>query len=294
VNDSDLERKIGVALRERFPVPTHVDLLSGLDRPAKPTSSRIRVVLAVATCVVTVAALSIALALHASTKSRPAAAAGRLIGITWRGSGGTLVFTDHTVRIFDGCTNHERQVTIGAGVLDLGTYFGSSSDCLGPEVVGPKPVRVGDFDKVMAGNHLTWRRTGDTLRLTDDDGETMQMRANGPALYLTGQTWTLKSYVDFRGSEHDGDRSVQLRIDDGTVRATDLCNEMTGTATVTDSTITFVVTHSTDRACPDTTLSPETQEIDRTLSGTVNYMIQGDELTLSGRVHGLLVYTPHR
>jgi heat shock protein HslJ len=223
------------------------------------------------------------LAACAESKHTPSAAA--LIGLTWQGPGGTVVFADHTARIFDGCTDELRQVAIGDGVLDLSSLLGNH-DCLGRE------TGSGVFDRVLASSHLTWQRTGDTLQLTDDHGAVVELHSAGPAIYLADQDWGLESFVDLRDYEHGGDSAARLRIDNGTVHATDLCNELTGTATVTDTTITFTDMHSTDHVCPDTTSTAITEIIDHVLSGTVDYWISGrQDLSLSAPRGGFLSCT---
>lgn len=296
MNDDDLERRLGTALRERFPRPTDVDLLSRLDPRAAARWARLRVVIAVAACVSVVAALSIVLALHTSETSHQPSAAGPLIGVTWQGSEPilTVVFTEHTVRVFDGCTNELREVTIGAGVLDIGQLIAPGGVCTGTP--GGPPPEVANFDAVMASHHLTWQRNSDTLQLINDQGQGVELHAAGTALSMTGQQWALERYVDARGYGHEGNYSgARLLVgEDGTVHASDMCNDLTGSATVSDTTITFTDMHSTDQACTDDASTAVAGVVDRVLSGDVTYAIRGDELIINGQGQGLLIYGPSR
>lgn len=289
MTDDERERRLAIALRERFPVPTDVDLLARIDDSPRSASSRGRVLLAVAACVALVAALSIAIVFWRSgDQSDPASPADQLIGVTWAMPGGTLVFTDDSVRIFDGgCTFYQRQATIGDGVLEFGTQFGGGSNCLGRETPeDPRFARIATSE-----TRLTWHRTGDTLSLTDDHGETVRFHRDGPAWYLTDQEWVLEDFVGPDDYEQPGDPAARLRIANGTVHATDVCNDLTGTAVVTDSTVTFTHMSSTDRACSDPRSAALAKVVDRVLSGPVSYTIARDGLTLSDEAGNLLGYT---
>jgi heat shock protein HslJ len=216
-----------------------------------------------------------------------------LIGVSWQGEEHyvTLAFTENTVRINDGCNNELMQVSIDDQTLDIGTTVGPTSTCTG-RMVDQEPPDVAPFDRVTSSSHLSWQVTGDALRLTDPRGDTIQLHAAGPALNVTGQEWSLKYYVDTGSYEHDGHSAARLRIDDGTVHASDLGNELTGRATVSDFTIDFTDIHTTAQACQDPTSDSETEVIDHVLSGSVSYQIITDRLIVSNNGRGQLIYTP--
>lgn len=248
--------------------------------------------LAIATCVAVVAALSVALAVHTTRKSHLPAAAGGLLGVTWQGAEPVLmvVFTDHTLRIFDGCTNELSQVAIGDGVLDIGELIGPASTCTGSP--GGPPPDIANFDDVVSSHHLSWQLTGDTLLLANNDGQSVDLHRPGAALSVTGRTWVLERFNDRADYSHEGDYgAARLYINDGTVRASDLCNDLTGSATVSDSTIGFTSVQSTGRRCMNHTRAVA-DVVDHVLSGMVGYVIRGDELILDGGANGLLIYTP--
>lgn len=227
--------------------------------------------------------------------THPAVATRPLIGVTWQGEERyvTLAFTDDTVRINDGCNNELRQVSIDDQGLDIGSSVGPGSTCTG-RMVDEEPPDVASFDKVTSSGHLSWQVTGDALLLTDPHGDTIRLRAAGPALSATGQDWSLDWLVDPRAYSHEGDyRAARLYIDNGIVQATDLCDQLSGSATVTDAAIGFIKMHATkDNECPDPSSSAITSIIDHVLSGTVSYEIRGDELIVNGHGDGLLIYTP--
>ena len=265
------------------------DELSRLDESPRPSRARGRVLLAVAACVALVAALSVAIVFwRTGDQSDPASPADQLVGVTWAMPGGTLVFTDDSVRILDGgCSFSQRQATITDGVLEFGTEF-DHSDCLGRETPeDPMFARIATSETPLA-----WQRTGDLLDLTDDHGVTVRFHRDGPAWYLAGPDWVLEYFVGPDDYEQPGDPTARLHIDhDGTVRATDVCNDLTGTAVVTDSTVTFTDMRSTDRACSDPRSAALAKVVDQVLSGPATYSIVRDGLTVSDEAGNLLIYT---
>jgi heat shock protein HslJ len=184
-------------------------------------------------------------------------------------------------------------VTIGHGVLDIGKPIGQGSGCTGTP--GGPPPDIAKFDNVMSSDHLTWHRTGETLRLANAHGQSIELHAVGAALSVTDQRWSLERIVGPHSYGHEGNyQAARLLISNGIVDASDLCNDLTGSAAVTDTTITFTDMRATDRSCVDQALTRVADVIDHVLSGTTDYTIRGNELIINGHAHGLLIYTPGR
>lgn len=228
--------------------------------------------------------------------SRHAIPAGQeLSAITWRASdpSASVVFGGHSARIFDGCDDSLRAATIGDGVLELGKPIGHGSAC-SPATNWPPPA-IARFDRVLAADHLSWQRIGQRLQLIDERGDTLELHASGPAVNVAGQHWLLEQFNDLRGYTQGGrDSMARLLIVGGTLHAEDACSQVSGSATVTDTTITFGNLRWTTRPCTDPTSASLAQVMHRVLAGTIKYTIRGDELMLYGRRNGLLVYTPAR
>jgi hypothetical protein len=190
--------------------------------------------LAIAACVALVAALSIALALHTTSKSHLPPAAGPLIGVTWQGAEPvlTVVFTDHTLRIFDGCTNELREVTISDGVLDVGELIGPASTCTGTP--GGPPPDIASFDDVVFSHHLSWQLNGDVLLLAHG-GKSVSLHRAGTSLTVTGQAWVLERFNDRADYSHEGDyTAARLFINDGNVQASSFSAPSRAFGTSTD------------------------------------------------------------
>jgi heat shock protein HslJ len=291
MSDEELAREIGTALRERYPLPTGVNILPRLQDQADGPRWRTRSILAAAAIVVLVAALSAVLARQSTTTSRPGSASG-ITGKTWTdpASHGTVVFNEDSVNIFDLCHNGLRALTIGDSSLTIGKSIGRQSTCGGTP--GWPPPDVAHFDRVLAAGRVTWALDGDTLRLTNADGDALELHATGPALAVTGQKWALERVSD-AGSELSGSfGSALLTIEHGgAVHADDLCTDLSGSATVTDTAISFADMQAV-KPCIDPGFTPATRVIDSVLSGTITYVIRGDELILYGRTADLLIYTP--
>jgi heat shock protein HslJ len=292
MTDEELARTIGIALRDRYPVPSAVDLLPRLRLDPGGRRWRGRAILAAAASVLIIAALGAVLAPHTS-KTSPSAAASALTGVTWTdpASRSTVVFDEDSVRIDNGCEGGLRALTIGDDWLAIGEPIGMQSVC-SPVSTWPPPD-IAHFDRVLTAGRLTWVLTGDTLRLTNAKGESLDLRGGGPALAVTGQKWALERVLDdgSHGQQLLPGSSAAFMIDDGRVHASDLCSELSGSATVTDTTITFTDVQP-DKACIDPGFTPATRVIDSVLSGTISYGIRGDELILYGEKGDLLTYTP--
>jgi heat shock protein HslJ len=288
--DEELAGEISIALRERYPLRTDVNVLSRLQAESAGPRWRTRSILAAAAIVVLVAAFGAVLAKRSMTTSRPGAASG-ITGTTWTDSAshGTVVFNEHAVNAFDGCSNGLRALTIGESSLTIGKPIGSQSTCGGTP--GWPPPDVAHFDRVLSAGRLSWALVGDTLRLTNADGDVLELHATGPSLTVTGQKWALQRVSDSNG-ELSGLGSALLTIDKGgAVHAGDLCTELSGSATVTDTTISFVDVQA-GTPCIDPGFTPATRVIDSVLAGKITYVIRGDELILDGRGSDLLIYTP--
>lgn len=289
MNDDEFAGIVGTALRERFPLPDDVDLLSHLNAPP-PRRPRLRPMLAIAATVLVVASVAIVLAVRGATKhDRPASAHG-LAGVTWVGadSYATLVFTADSVRISDGCANVVQQVTIGDGWLRIGKQIGKASVCAGK----PPPFAVVRFDRVIfSRGELRWQHDGDTLRLTDAHGRTIVLSTDGTVLNIIGQRWRLTRYTDTHGSSHRGRFGrATLYIYEGVFRASDFCRELTGQAAVSAETVTFSHMRAGNRTCSDSASATVAAVVDHVLNGTVGYTIRGKQLVFFARGEVQLVY----
>lgn len=282
------EHALGAALRERYPRPENVDLLAGLELRRR-RAPRARAVLAAAACVLAVVAVSVVLAVRAADRPAEPAYAKALTGVTWQGAQAnlTLTFTADTVRIFDGCDSELRELAVGRSTLTIGPLVGKGSACGGPPTGSANLARR--FDRVVFSRKITWHRAGDALNLTNRRGTTITLHVVGPALEVPGRSWSLERYNDPRGYSRDGDFSrSRLRIADGAIHASDLCNVLTGSATVSDARITISDARWTTRGCT----GKASTDIHRVLSGPLTYAIRGDELMVDGGRRGLLIYTP--
>lgn len=224
----------------------------------------------------------------------PPASASALIGVEWTDprSPGTVVFTDTTANIYDGCSSGLRALVLRSHDLTLGKPIGSQGDCGGTP--GPQPAATQKFDRVLQG-HLTWSITGRTLVLRSPDGASLRLTsgAGQPAPAVTGQDWRLERIVDRSSNELSGSFSAaDFSIRNGKLRAYDLCNTITGTAAAANTTIEFGHLARTQRACADARQRSASAVIDDVLSGKITFTIRGSELILYGRSSGLLVYTP--
>ena len=124
------------------------------------------------------------------------------------------------------------------------------------------------------------------LFLSNSRGMRLQLGDVGRALEASGQDWVLHEYLDPRGYSHVGKYSAaRLRIDDGTVRASDFCGAITGTASVTDDMITFSDMQS-GGSCTARDSAKADPVIRAVLNGNDEYAIRGNELIIYSRHRG--------
>lgn len=221
-----------------------------------------------------------------------------LAGVTWTdpASGGTVVFTATTARVSDGCAGALHELSIAAHTLEVGKPIGAGFTCGGTPRPQAGPLRVAydrhqaavtEFDRILSGR-ATWSRSGASLHLASAAG-TLVLRASGAAVTVAGETWTLDQAADpvsIRGPFTGATLTISRG---GKVTATDLCNTLSGTATITTTTIDFGNLVRTQRACP--AANPKVSAtIDAVLSGRITYSIFNDKLNLVGRGRGVLVY----
>ena len=226
-------------------------------------------------------------------ETAPNAAVSRLSGVTWAdpASGGTVVFTATTARVSDGCDAALYELKPGPDTLEVGRPIGDRSVCAGGTARPPAgPLRVAydrqeaavkKFDRVLSGRS-TWRRSGTTLTITAAGAGTVVLGPTTPAVPMatvTGERWVLHKAADrTRSTVATSLTAATLSIDrDGNVTTTDLCNGLSGTATITATTIGFTL-GATQVACDVNPLA--TSIIDAVLSGQVTYAIGSTELVL--------------
>jgi heat shock protein HslJ len=241
---------------------------------------------------------------HASappaTKVKVPNAISVLEGVTWTdtAANATVVFLDGAARTFDGCSNGVNELTVHGDELSLGKQIGPASTCTGtPQFPGqkatPQERALHEFYKTLRGPS-TWSLNGQTLSISRATGASITLTTDGtPALAVVDESWTLERVTDATANELDGSFSAASLAFDrrGGFTASDLCNQISGTATATVDSIDFSTVAMTARSCGGA--SPATDVIDKVLSGNVRYAIRGDELILSKVGYdGLLIYLP--
>ncbi len=115
----------------------------------------------------------------------------------------------------------------------------------------PQERALHEFYKTLRGPS-TWSLNGRTLTISRTTGASITLTTDGfPAPAVVNQTWTLERVVDATANELNGAFSAaSLTFDrrDG-FTASDLCNQLGGTAASTVDSIDFSNVAMTDRAC---------------------------------------------
>ena len=132
----------------------------------------------------------------------------------------------------------------------------------------------------LDGNSLTLARNG--VRVTFLDRQVAD-----PDRPLLGTRWVVESVIsgDVASSLPMG-AVAALTFSAGRVDVETGCNSGSGTATITDGSITFAAISLTKRACPPEVMSLE-QAVTAVLGGAATYAIEADSLTLMAGGSGL-------
>ena len=272
------------------PSPAQVEVTGGQRDRSDRRSRQLLAVATVFVALIVLAALRIMLAGHSDETSTPTQGPARagLVGRTWLdpASNGTIAIYEHAMRIDDGCFAGLRALTVTDSTLVIGGRVGRQGLC-GGAPGGPTPPTV-HFDRVLSLGRLGWSLTGTQLHLSRSPSESLTLRAAGAAAAVGGHTWALNRVANANGELSGAFGSALFRISpDGALLAADLCTQLIGSATITDTTITFKDVHPTG-TCSSATAA--TQAIDTALSGQVDYELRSNELFIDGQDNTLLIY----
>lgn len=186
-----------------------------------------------------------------------------------------------------GCNTLSGPYAITAGVMSVGSIATTEMACA-------EPLMAQDtwFGAFLDGATVT---IGDTLTLTKD-GVTLVMTdaaaGNPTTTPIAGTTWILRSIgTGETVSSVPGTVTASLKITGADVQVAFGCNSGGGTATVSDTAITFGPLMSTMMACG----SPK-DDVERAMAGVlqgeVPFTIGGTTLTLKGANGTTLTFTP--
>jgi heat shock protein HslJ len=218
---------------------------------------------------------------------QPSAGASKLDGRTFvskdiqgrtlvKSSSITLSFKNGQLGAQAGCNTMSGQYTIKAdGTLDIGQMATTEMGC-------EQSLMDQDawFATFLSGAKVTLADT--TLTLSKGDITITLVDKQTTNLPLGGTTWMLNGMItgDTASSVPQG-VTATLVFQDGKVMVDTGCNTGSGTATTTDTTITFGATALTKKACTTWAGAVEAQMV-AVLQGAQPYTISGDTLTIGG------------
>ncbi len=198
------------------------------------------------------------------------------------GSRVTIRFDGGSIGASAGCNSMSGSYEIVDGVLTTGPMMTTEMGCAEPLMAQDTWLSgfLAGAAVTLDGDILTLARDGVTLALTDKE-------VAMPDRPLEGTRWVVDGLVS-----HDAVSSVptgvtaSLVFADGSVAVETGCNTGSGTAAITDTTITFGPIATTRMACPDPQMEVEAL-VTQVLSGEVAYEIDADTLRLSNGGVGL-------
>lgn len=173
-----------------------------------------------------------------------------------------------------GCNAMSGGYSISDGTLEVSTMASTMMAC--DDALMAQDTWLNEF--LASGPEIAL--DGDTLTLTGAES-TITLTAKAPA-ELEGTTWMLDGTLANQGISTipvDAEGVATLTISDGTAQIATGCNSGSGSAEITDTTITFGPIALTRMACAADVMDLETMVI-TVLDGEVTYEIDGDRLLL--------------
>ena len=188
------------------------------------------------------------------------------------GSTISITFENGTLAARAGCNNMFGQYTVSGNVLNAPQLASTMMAC--DEALMKQDTWLAAF----LASSPTWTYSGGTLTLTNGTDTIALTEAPTGAAVLEDTGWKLVGLISQSGSTVSAiDPSViaWLRFADGQVLVNAACNSGSGTAQITDTTITFGPIAMTLRACVGPTEDVE-QAMNAVLQGTTTYTVKDD------------------
>jgi heat shock protein HslJ len=188
------------------------------------------------------------------------------------GSTISITFENGTLAARAGCNNMFGQYTVTGDVLNASQLASTMMAC--DEALMKQDTWLATF----LASSPTWTYSGGALTLTNGTDTIALTEAPTGAAVLEDTGWKLVGLISQSGSTVSAiDPSViaWLRFADGRVLVNASCNSGSGTAQITDTTITFGPIAMTRRACIGPTQDVE-QAMNAVLQGTTTYTVKDD------------------
>jgi len=188
------------------------------------------------------------------------------------GSTISITFENGSLAARAGCNNMFGQYTVTGNVLNAPQLASTMMAC--DEALMKQDTWLAAF----LASSPTWTYSGGTLTLTNGTDTIALTEAPTGAAVLEDTGWKLVGLISQSGSTVSAiDPSViaWLRFADGQVLVNAACNSGSGTAQITDTTITFGPIAMTLRACVGPTQDVE-QAMNAVLQGTTTYTVKDD------------------
>jgi heat shock protein HslJ len=188
------------------------------------------------------------------------------------GSTISITFDNGTLAARAGCNNMFGQYTVSGDVLNAPQLASTMMAC--DEALMNQDTWLAAF----LASSPTWTYSGGTLTLTNGTDTIALTEAPTGAAVLEDTGWKVVGLISQSGSTVSAiDASViaWLRFADGRVLVNASCNSGSGSAQITDTTITFGPIAMTRRACVGPTQDVE-QAMNAVLQGTTTYTVKDD------------------
>lgn len=194
------------------------------------------------------------------------------------GSGARIEFQDGQASGTSGCNNFFGPYEVDGNSITIGPLGATLMAC-------PGPLGEQEFGYLAAlGSAETYEISGDTLTLSDGEGEVVATFTVGEPLSLTGVTWIATGVNNGRGGVQSvviGNEITAVFGEDGSLSGSAGCNNYSGTYEVDGENMTIGPLAVTQMFCeqPEGTMEQEAEYL-AALGTVATWNITGDQLDL--------------
>ncbi|MFQ5942689.1 MAG: META domain-containing protein [Anaerolineales bacterium] len=202
---------------------------------------------------------------------------GETIGVI-PNSGARAEFENSEVSGTSGCNSFFGSYEVDGNSISIGPLGSTLMGCLGP--LGEQEIGF----MASFGSAATYEISGDTLTLSNDNGEVVVTFVEGEPLSLTGIKWIASGVNNGRGGVESVVLSNEITAvfsEDGSVTGSAGCNNYGGTYAVNGEQISIGPLAVTEMFCeqPEGTMEQEAEYL-IALGSVANWSIDGDQLNL--------------
>lgn len=184
---------------------------------------------------------------------------------------------DGAIEGADGCKHLSGMARVDGTTINVGTLSRTDDACAGDR--GDRAA-AHVIARILAGR-LTWTIKNEVLILRNGNGTLKLIGTLQLPDSIEGRNWQV-TYLIANGSTMPAAGRPMLRIDDRQLAGTDGCNHISGSVAIDGRLMAVGPLTMTELACADNDVNATAAAVDKILTGTLTWRVDGDQLTLRG------------